>query len=285
MRYKHKTARAFYKKLLTLYPPAFREQFEESMEQTFNDLYNEQKQQTGQGLFRFVLWIIVETATGIVQEHILVIKEMNPMNTMLTHFRPSAIIGFLIILPFILLELAFVILKKLTFDLRDALDSVVIFGILWLGVAAILLILMPIVRNLRQAGKDMRANPAQGNTVLTNSRSAALIGFLLALPFLAILSLLLLHIEPPFAHLLNNPDPDQPNLIGTLIALGAFLLAIAACLISGGPIVRTMQAGGSLLSHPINLIVVILVLSFITMLVVSLTVDQFPCWVGVPNCD
>jgi hypothetical protein len=62
----------------------------------------------------------------------------------------------------------------------------------------------------------------------TNFRSPALIGFLLALPFLMILSLPLLHIEPPFAYLLNSPNPDQPNLTGALIIpMGVFLLAIA----------------------------------------------------------
>ena len=40
------------------------------MEQTFNDLYNERKQQAERGLFGFVLWMFVETAIGIVQEHL-----------------------------------------------------------------------------------------------------------------------------------------------------------------------------------------------------------------------
>jgi hypothetical protein len=279
-------ARALYTKLLGLYPRAFRERLGESMEQTFTDRYNQRKRQAEGGLFSFVLWMFLETAIGIVQEHIFFIKEMNPMRYILTNLRLPAIISLLIILPFMLLEFVFVIIKNLTFDLRDALDSVVVFGILWLGVVAILLILMPIVRNIR-AGNNTIANPApaRGNSILTAPMSAALIGFLLALPFLTILSLLLLNIEPPFAHLLNNPDPDQPNVIGTLIVLGAILLAIAACLIARAPIVRTLQTGGSLLAHPINLLLAVVILSFITMLVVGLIVDQYPCWIGVPNCD
>jgi hypothetical protein len=35
------TVRALYKKLLTLYPPVFRERLGEAMEQSFKDLYNE----------------------------------------------------------------------------------------------------------------------------------------------------------------------------------------------------------------------------------------------------
>ncbi len=259
------------------------------MEQTFNDLYNERKRQAEGGLFGFVLWTFMETAIGIVQEHILLIKEMNPMKNILTNLRLPAIIGFLIILPFMFLEFIFVIVKRLNFDLRDALDSIVIFGFLWLGVTGILLILMPLVRNIR-AGNTIMANPvpARENTILTNPTSAAIISFLLALPFVTILSLLLFHIRPPLGPLeplLNNPDPDQPNVLGSLIVLGAFLLAVAACLIARAPIVRTLQAGGSLFAHPANLMLAVVILSFITMLVVGLIVDQYPCWIGVPNCD
>jgi len=103
-----------------------------------------------------------------------------------------------------------------------------------------------------------------------------------------ILSLLLLGIRPnfgPLEPLLNNPDPYQSSAIGTIIVLGAFLLAIVACLIAHAPIVRTMQAGGSLHVHPINLVLVVVILLFITTLVVGFMVDQYPCWIGVPNCD
>jgi hypothetical protein len=192
-----------------------------------------------------------------------------------------------------LLAIVFDIVKRLdTFSLRNALDLFVTFGILWLGVAAIILILMPLVRNMH-ARNNIMANPAltQDNTkknIITNPKSAAIIGVILALPFVTILSLMMLHIEPPLGPLeplLKNPDSDQPNVIGTLIVLGAFLLAIAACIIARAPIVRTIRAGGSLLAHPLNLMLGVVILSFITMLVVGLIVDQFPCWIGVPNCD
>jgi hypothetical protein len=42
------TVRIFYKKLLAFYPQAFREQFGESVQQTFNDLCNERKRQAKQ---------------------------------------------------------------------------------------------------------------------------------------------------------------------------------------------------------------------------------------------
>lgn len=61
--------RRFYKKLLRLYPRAFRDQLGESMEQTFNDLCRE-RYEAGGGLFGFVLWTFADTLTGIIKENI-----------------------------------------------------------------------------------------------------------------------------------------------------------------------------------------------------------------------
>jgi hypothetical protein len=151
---------------------------------------------------------------------------------------------------------------------------------------------MPIVRNIR-AGNTLRAKPVltQGNarkSILTNPRSAAIISFFLALPFVTILSLLMLGIEPPLGPLeplLNNRDPDQPDVLGSLIVLGTFLLAVLGCIIARAPIVRAMRAGGGLLAYPMNLMLAAVILFFLTRLVVGLIVDQYPCWIGVPNCD
>ena len=59
---------------------AFREQLGESMEQTFKDLCNE-KRQTKQGLFGFVLWTFIETAIGIFREYLLLISPGDIMQT------------------------------------------------------------------------------------------------------------------------------------------------------------------------------------------------------------
>jgi hypothetical protein len=181
----HATVRRLYRKLLALYPRGFKEQLGESMEQTFNDLHRER--QAERGLFGFVLWTFIETGIGILQEHVLLITEMNLMNTTLANLKSSAILSFLIILPFILLEFTFVIIKRLTFDLRDALDSLVTFGFLWLGVGQ-----SPhpdAARAKSTSGELCVANPAwAGNTLLTNPTSAASSVFL-ALPFLILSSL------------------------------------------------------------------------------------------------
>jgi hypothetical protein len=291
--YDQNIVHTLYKKLLALYPRRFRERLGESMEQTFNDLYNERRRQTERGLFGFVLWTFVETAIGIAQEHIFLIKEMNPMRNILTDLRLPSIISFLIVLPFMLLDFLFGIVTRLnTFSLRNALDFIVLFGFLWLALASIILILIPIIRNLR-AENTIMANPVRthGNAIkdiLTDPKSAAIISFILALPFVAILSLLTLGIEPPLGPLeplLNNSDPDQPDVLGSLIVLGAFLLAVLACIIARAPVVRTMRAGGGLLAHPLNLMLAVVILFFLSRLVTGIVVDQYPCWIGVPNCD
>lgn len=96
--------RALYQKLLTLYPPAFREKFAESMAQTFNDLYTERRQQPGQGLFGFVLYLFYETAIAISKEHMLRIRQGDRMTNITTNARAAALIGFLLTLPFMLLN-------------------------------------------------------------------------------------------------------------------------------------------------------------------------------------
>jgi uncharacterized membrane protein YidH (DUF202 family) len=124
--------------------------------------------------------------------------------------------------------------------------------------------------------------------ILTSPRSSAILGFILALPFMTILSLMMLRIEPslgPLEPWLNRPNPGQPNLLGTLMVLGAFMLSILGGIVVRAPVVRTVRAGGSLLAHPIHLLLAAAILVFIALFVGIIIVDQYPCWTGVPNCD
>ncbi len=153
MMFEKKTVRLLYKKLLTLYPKVFREQFGESMEQTFNDLCNERKQQTKRGLYGFMLWIFAETSTGIVKEHILLIKHGDYMKNISSNLKSAAIISFIIVLPFALLEFTFNTVTK-----QNVPDLTVLFGLLWLLSMAFIVIMMPIVQNIR-AGNSVAAKP------------------------------------------------------------------------------------------------------------------------------
>ena len=103
-----------YKKLLRLYPQGFREQLGESIEQTFNDLY--QEWQTKPGWFSFVLWMFIDTAVGIVREHVLLITKGNIMKNILANPGSIALISS------ILLAVAFIVAPSiyLVGNLRDA---------------------------------------------------------------------------------------------------------------------------------------------------------------------
>ena len=99
MAYDQNIIHKLYKKLLNYYPRAFKERLGESMQQTFNDLYNERKHQTSHGLFSFVLWMFIETAIGIVKEYILLIMQGDTMKSILTNNRSAAAISFILCLP------------------------------------------------------------------------------------------------------------------------------------------------------------------------------------------
>ncbi|MGH7598480.1 MAG: hypothetical protein ACREOI_19155 [bacterium] len=121
------------------------------MAQTFNDLCNERKQQTERGLFDVVLWMFVETAIGIIKEHILQITQGDAMKNLLTNLRSAAISGFILVLPFMTLELV----NRRSFH-EDF--PILLFGILWLLPMIFIVILTPIVRNVR-AGNSIMTNP------------------------------------------------------------------------------------------------------------------------------
>ena len=157
MTYDRNAVHALYKKLLNLYPRGFRERLGESMQQTFNDLYNERKRQTERGLLGFVLWMFVETCAGVVREHVLLITQGDTMKNILTNPRSAATMSFILCLP---LAVPYVILmfdmeplirplkNLLTIDGQQInnLGRVVVFGGLLLLPVALALNLQPVLR-------------------------------------------------------------------------------------------------------------------------------------------
>ena len=146
--------RTLYKKLLALYPRGFREPLGESMEQTFNDLCNERKQPS-RGFF--VLSIFIETAIGIVREHLYLLIEGDVMKTILANPKLAAITSFIFSLPLGLTFVAFMfdiepLVKPLnnlfTIDGQQInnLGRIVIFGGLLLLPIAFVLNLRPMLK-------------------------------------------------------------------------------------------------------------------------------------------
>lgn len=126
------------------------------------------------------------------------------------------------------------------------------------------------------------------NNTLMSSRSAAIGGALLALPFAIIFSLLLIGGEPPplgALEALVRGAPDQPNVVGSAIVFGAWLLTLVAFIVNVAPVVRDARAGRSIATNPGNLLVAVVTFGFVAFFVGSIIVDQYPCWIGVPNCD
>jgi hypothetical protein len=125
MVYDQSIVRALYKRPITFYPRAFKEQLGESMEQTFNDLCNE-KQQTKQALPGFVLWTFIETAMGIFREHLLLISSGVIMQTLRKTLGSPALVSLLIIFPFMVME----VVNRQSFN--EDFPFVLFFG-LWLN--------------------------------------------------------------------------------------------------------------------------------------------------------
>ena len=276
MIYEQEIVHKLYRKLLALYPRTFKEQLGESMEQTFQDLWNE-KRQTKKELFGFVLWTFVETAIGIFREHLLLISLGDVMQTTLKPLGSSAIIGFLLILPFMIME----VVNRRQFN-EDF--PFMLFFVLWLNLFATTLILLPILR-ARQTGDDT-ANPipTTENTLLTNPKSALMISIVLflapgILPLLDSVGWLSLD------RLFNGPNPEVAYLPGMVLSLGLILFPITAGIIAGRPIVSTLRAGGRLFAHPLHLIIVVVISFLFAAGVMSLIMDQWPCFIGVPVCD
>ncbi|MFN2510600.1 MAG: hypothetical protein ABR568_04060 [Pyrinomonadaceae bacterium] len=153
MAFDQETVRTLYKKLLGFYPPAFRERLGESMEQTFNDLCNERNRRKRQRLFSFVLWMFVETAIGIIKEQLFLMKQGDTMKTITKDLGSAALISFIIVLPFAILEAL-----NNTITRQNAFGLILLFGILWILPTAFIVLLAPIVRTVR-AGNSIMVNP------------------------------------------------------------------------------------------------------------------------------
>jgi hypothetical protein len=196
----------------------------------------------------------------------------------LTNLKFPLIISFILVLPFMILE--WVNRRNFNEDF-----PVTLFFVLWLNLFAISLILLPIMQARRTGDHDMpNPVPVQGNTLLTDPKSALMISVVLILS-VVILSLLDSLGWMPLECLFNGPNPEQPYVLGQVISLALISIPIAAGIIAGGPIVSTLRGGGNLFAHPLHLIIVVVISFLFAAGVVSMIVDQWPCFIGVPNCD
>lgn len=158
------TVHTLYKKLIRLYPREFRERLGESMEQTFHELYNEQKRGPAGGFV--VLSLFTETAIAIAQEHLLLLIEGDVMKIILANPRLAAIISLILSLPLGLTFVAFMFdIESLVIPLNDlftiegqqgqinTLGRIVIYSGLLLLPVAFVLNLRPMLKREGAEGK------------------------------------------------------------------------------------------------------------------------------------
>lgn len=118
-----RSSKTWYGALLRLYPKPYYERFGDSMIQTFNDLYREQKA-TGKNSFRFTLWLFLETLFGIIREHLTYTLMQN--KRLIAIFAGTAII---LLIPLIAMQFT----NEVNWELNDF----VIAGALLLGTGLI----------------------------------------------------------------------------------------------------------------------------------------------------
>ena len=126
------------------------------------------------------------------------------------------------------------------------------------------------------------------HTYLTSPRSSATLSLLLCLPLVIIFPIMALEIEP-FRTALNRLVVKSDGYSTTTFgyALMLFLMASvpAAFIVSIVPPIRSLRVGRGLGAHRVNLALAAVLFLLIAAFVTGFVVDQYPCWIGVPNCD
>jgi hypothetical protein len=243
MRYESDAVRKLYKQLVSSYPRRFKEQFGESMEQTFHDLCSE-NQRAKKGPFRFVLCMFIETAAGIIREHVLLITQGDTMKSVLANPRTAAAISFMLCLPAAIIFL---------FNIMGVSQD---FWPLSLGpeiAVTVAFLLVP-------AGVIVRGAPL---------RIPAIAGFLTTLP------LMILEVVNRW-----NFNEDFPRIIMfVMLWLLATLFSLTVT-----PIVRNVRAGTGVLANPAALVLRSVFLALLAWLWLGLVLDQIPCFLGAADC-
>jgi hypothetical protein len=120
--------------------------------------------------------------------------------------------------------------------------------------------------------------------IIANPNYAAMVSFLLALPFMTLFLSFMLGLEPSLGPL----DPTFKSInghLGSFIVLGLLFLMLVGGLVSAIPVVQGIKTGNGITAFPLNLLLSIVIFLFIAAFIGAIIADQYPCWVGVPNCD
>lgn len=117
---------------------------------------------------------------------------------------------------------------------------------------------------------------------------ASTVGMLLIVPGVMMFTLLLLGIEPPLGPLetVLKAPPDVPNIAGTLVALTIIVfLPLGGLILNYAAIRKSIPTESSRFAYRTNLLVAALGLCLVLSFIAGVVIDQYPCWMAVPNCD
>lgn len=259
--------RAFYSKLLKFYPRPFRDRFGESMEQTFDDLCQDEKGH-GSRLVSLTIRLSVDTGIGIVKEHVLHLSQRRIMSEVLRNPRIALLVGLLLFLPGALMFAGLMLnieppLGPLDSVLNPPGDGPHLLGSL---VALALIIVLP------TAGVILSAAAADGRAIKNICSSlgvATTIASLLVAP--------LLILELTYGQKSYTSFPTSLFVILWLVPVIFVALAM--------PLAQAQGAGQSLAKHPVTLLLRVALLILLAIFWTGLVNDQMPCFLGVPNCD
>ena len=122
------------------------------------------------------------------------------------------------------------------------------------------------------------------NIQLTRPKHLTLISFLLALPFTLLFLFFVLGLEPSVAPLAKMLGADESRL-GSFIVFGKLLLLLISFIMNLRLLAGDVRTGVGITAHPLNLALSLVAFVFLVLFAAGIIVDQYPCWVGVPNCD
>ena len=262
MKFEKERILTFYRRLISLYPQVFKTRFGESMEQTFNDICNEQKELKGRISVPFVFLTFAETSLGVIEENINEVKGAYQMNYWLKNFGIAVLFSLFFTAAYWSLGIWSIPSEVETWSEGRSLTSQIFLN--WLVYT---LVFTPIVSGLRN-GENMSIKDW-----LFPLAAAVFFGLLLIAPF-------------AFMEYWNNPVIQSGEYPFPFMLFSALWLPPTMFFLVVTPIVRSVRAGESILKRPVVLIVRVLFLLFLTTIWLHLVTDQMPCFLGgVPGCD
>ena len=124
----------------------------------------------------------------------------------------------------------------------------------------------------------------QEGAFTNNSKSALLASFLLAFPFTILFLSFIFGLQPSLGALDPMLNAEGSHL-GSFIVLGALILLLMGLGISSKTAWLGIKQGDHSFTTRINLLMAGAILLILMGFIGAIIIDQYPCWVGVPNCD